>query len=103
MAWQYMSARVTLQMGTLPGLQCRTDFAGRCAFAGAGGGDLLVARGEEGFYAAVEEKVQIAAGAAVEVTLAHQQEFHEVVNVKESAPAIDPAQVAAKEESAGWR
>jgi len=32
------------------------------------------------------------------VTLTHQQEAREVVNVAESKPAIDPAQVSTKEE-----
>jgi hypothetical protein len=54
-----------------------------------------------GFYAVVQPDVQVGVTANVDVTLSHQQEAREVVNVVESALAIDPAQVSSKEELTG--
>jgi hypothetical protein len=56
---------------------------------------------KEGFYAAVESSVPIAAGSTIEVRITHQQEVREVVNVRESPPGIDPGQVAAQETVSG--
>jgi hypothetical protein len=54
-----------------------------------------------GFYLLVQSDVQVGVTANVDVTLRHQQEAREVVNVVESAPAIDPAQISTKEELTG--
>ncbi len=55
---------------------------------------------KEGFYSVTLPAIQ--AGAAnVDVTLSHQQEVHEVVNVIESPPVIDPAQIAAQQSITG--
>ena len=54
-----------------------------------------------GFYVLVQSDVQVGVTANVDVTLHHQQEAREVVNVVESAPAIDPAQISTKEELTG--
>lgn len=96
-----MSARVSLDAAGLPTLQCRTDFAGRCQFPGLAAGTYGLRVEKEGFYALAGRKVELATGSTIEATISHQQEFREVINVKESAPAIDPAQVAAKEEMSG--
>ena len=45
--------------------------------------------------------MQIDAGAAIEVTMLHQQELRETVEVHESPPAIDPAQVSSQETLSG--
>ena len=95
------SARVFLQVPPLPAVRCQTDFAGRCSFAGLAAGTYALRVEKEGFYAAVESSVQIAAGSTIEVTIAHQQEVREVVNVRESPPGIDPGQVAAQEKVSG--
>ncbi len=95
-----VSARVTLQSGALPALQCRTDFAGRCQFRALAAATYELRVEREGFYALVRS-VEIEPGATVEVAISHLQEVREVVDVKESPPAIDPAQVAAKEEISG--
>jgi len=95
------SARVTLESGSLPAVHCQTDFAGRCQFPSLPAGTYQLRVEKEGFYAAVEQNVEIAAGSNVEVTLSHQQEVREVVNVVESPPAIDPSQVAAQETISG--
>jgi Carboxypeptidase regulatory-like domain/TonB dependent receptor len=96
------SARVQLQSpsSTLP-LRCETDFAGRCEFTNLSSGAYELRVEKTGYYAAVQPNVQVGATANVDVTLPHPQEAHEVVNVVESAPAIDPAQISSKEELTG--
>jgi hypothetical protein len=81
-------------------LRCTTDFAGRCEFNNLPVGAYQIRAEKPGFYAVMQSDVQIN-GANVDITLAHQQEAHEVVNVTESAPAIDAAQIAAKDEITG--
>src|SRR5437870_1605157 len=96
------SARVLLQP-TPPAIprRCETDFAGRCQFAGLSPGTYQVRMEKEGFYALVLPTVQIGTTANLEVTLSHQREVREVVNVAESPPAIDPAQISAQEKLSG--
>ncbi len=92
------SARVELQPPPPAlALRCETDFAGRCEFNNLPSGTYEVRTEKTGFYAMVQSGVQIS-GANVDLILSHQQEAHEVVNVTESAPAIDPGQIATKEE-----
>jgi hypothetical protein len=96
------SARVLLQTSPqAEPLLCETDFAGRCPFAGLSPGTYQVRVEKEGFYALVMPAVQVVANANLEVSLAHQQEVREVVNVVESPPAIDPAQVSSQEKLSG--
>jgi len=96
------AARVELQ-GPPPtlSLRCETDFAGRCDFSNLYSGPYELHAEKTGFYAASESGVQASTTTSVEVTLPRQQEAHEVVNVTESAPAIDPEQISAKEELSG--
>src|SRR5580692_3015738 len=95
-------ARVELQPPSpaLP-LHCETDFAGRCEFTNLSIGTYELRVEKIGFYAISQSDVQVGVIANVEVTLSHLQEAREVVNVAESAPAIDPAQVSTKEELTG--
>jgi hypothetical protein len=96
------SARVQLQ--PLPpalALRCGTDFAGHCEFTGLSSGACELRVEKDGFYAVVQPDVQVGLTANVDVTLSHQREALEVVNVMESAPAIDPAQISSKEELTG--
>jgi len=96
------SARVQLQAPppAIP-LRCETDFAGHCEFTDLSSGTYELRVEKTGFYAAVQPDVQAGLTANVDVTLSHQQEAREVVNVVESPPAIDPAQISAKEELTG--
>ncbi len=96
------SARVQLQAPppALP-LRCGTDFAGHCEFTDLSSGTYELRVEKTGFYAAIQPDVQVGVTANVDVTLSHQQEAREVVNVVESAPAIDPAQISSKEELSG--
>jgi hypothetical protein len=96
------SARVQLQ--ALPpalALRCGTDFAGHCEFRGLSSGSYELRVEKTGFYASVQRAVQVGITANVDVTVSHQHEAREVVNVVESAPAIDPSQISSKEELSG--
>src|SRR5271169_1185948 len=100
------SARVQLQAPPPAlALGCGTDFAGHCEFTGLSSGTYDLRVEKTGYYVVLQSEVRVdvqaGATATVDVTLSHQQEAHEVVNVVESAPAIDPAQVSSKEELTG--
>src|ERR1700723_2899799 len=94
------SARVVLQLPPLPAIRCQTDFTGRCQFPSLPVGQYLLRVEKEGFYA-ILEYIKITPGSAVEVAISHQQEVREIVDVHESSPAIDLAQVAAQETISG--
>ncbi|MGA8213243.1 MAG: carboxypeptidase regulatory-like domain-containing protein [Candidatus Sulfotelmatobacter sp.] len=96
------SARVQLQPPppAIP-LRCGTDFAGHCEFTELSSGTYQLRVEKTGFYAVVQPDVQVGVTADVDVTVRHQQEAHEVIDVVESAPAIDPAQISAKDELTG--
>jgi len=95
------SARVLLESPPLPSVRCQTDFTGRCQLPSLPAGSYQLRVEKEGFYAAVQQSVQITPASSIEVTIAHQQEVREVVNVVESPPAIDAAQIAAQETISG--
>jgi len=94
-------ARVTVGSAQRPTLQCETNFAGRCKFWNLPAGTYQVHVEKQGFYSLTLPTVQFAAAASLEVTLSHQQEVREIVNVIESPPAIDPAQIASVEKLSG--
>jgi Carboxypeptidase regulatory-like domain len=96
------SARVQLQgpPPLLP-LRCGTDFAGHCEFFDLPLGTYELHVEKTGYYATSQPDVQVGAATHIDVTLSHQAETRVVVNVTESAPAIDPAQVSSKEELTG--
>jgi hypothetical protein len=95
------SARVFLEAPPQPAIRCETDFTGRCQFPSLQAGSYQIRVEKEGFYAAMQQSVQIESDSTIEVALSHQQEVREVVSVVESPPAIDPAQVAAQETISG--
>jgi Carboxypeptidase regulatory-like domain len=80
--------------------RCITDFAGRCEFSNPPAGSFELRVEKTGFYALVQPQMEVATP-YLEAVLNHQHEAHEVVNVTESAPAIDPTQIASKEELTG--
>ncbi len=97
-----VSARVQLQpLPPANPLRCETDFAGRCEFSNLSSGAYELRVEKTGYYAVLHSDVQVGATSNVDVTLSHPQEAHEVVDVSESAPAIDPAQISSKEELTG--
>ena len=81
-------------------LRCVTDFAGHCEFSKLSAPAYQLRVEKQGFYAVTLATVQPGA-AHIEVTLSHQQEVREVVDVIESPPAIDPAQIAAQQTLSG--
>ncbi len=96
------SARVLLSTASQTNpMHCETDFAGHCTFIGLAEGTFQLRVEKQGFYKAVPVSVQPEATAAVDVALSHVQEIRSVVNVNESPPAIDPAQVSSKEQISG--
>src|SRR6266567_5641952 len=95
------SARVSLQASPLPAVRCQTDFTGRCQFPALPAGEYQLRVEKEGFYALVQSSVNIAPSSSVDVSISHQQEVREIVDVHESPPAIDPAQIAAQETISG--
>ena len=96
------SARVLLQAPppAIP-LRCETDFAGHCEFTTLAPGTYELRVEKTGYYAVAQPDLQVGVAANMDVTLSHEQQAREVVNVVESAPAIDPAQVSTKEELTG--
>ena len=80
-------------------IRCESDLAGRCRFVNLSGGPWRLRVEREGFYVLALSPVQ--ASGTLEVTLVHQQEVRETVNVLESSPAIDPEQVSSQEQLTG--
>src|SRR5579862_5257356 len=96
------SAVVQLNAAQQPAsLRCETDFAGRCLFTSLVAQTYQLRIQKQGFYAALVPAVQPQEMPSLDVTLAHQREIHEVVNVQEPTPEINPAQIASKEELTG--
>jgi hypothetical protein len=81
--------------------RCETDFSGRCELTGISAGAHEVRIEKVGFYAAILPTVEVGEVSEVEVSLAAVHELHEVITVTESPPAIDQAQISAKEELTG--
>jgi hypothetical protein len=95
------SARVLLEALSGTTAQCLTDFNGRCQFPLLASGTYKLRVEKERFYAAEEPRVEIAPGATIDVSISRQQEVKETVDVHESPPQIDAAQVAAQETISG--
>jgi hypothetical protein len=89
------AARVELQ-GPGGTLRCDTDRAGKCTFAPIAGAPWHLRVEKESFY--VFSLLAVQTSGTLEVTLARQQEVRETVNVVESSPAINPAQVSSREQ-----
>ncbi len=82
-------ARVTLTNAT-GSAKCETNDAGHCEVAGLQPGTYQLRAEKEGYFAATEPRVQVGVTEEAEVTLNHQRELVERVNVVYSPPAIDP-------------
>ena len=96
------AARVQLQPSPPAiALHCETDFDGHCEFPALPPGSYELRVEKITYYAISQSNVRPEVTPNVDVTLSHQQEAREVVNVTESAPAIDPAQISSKEELTG--
>jgi Carboxypeptidase regulatory-like domain/TonB dependent receptor len=95
------AARVSLQANGQPPIRCQTDYSGRCFFPNLAPGQYQLRVEKEGYYATQQPSVDLNRASMLEVTISHQQELREVVNVQESSPAIDPAQVSSQETLTG--
>jgi hypothetical protein len=95
------SAQVFLEAASGSTAQCLTDFNGRCQFPSLRAGTYKLRVEKERFYSAEEASVEIAPGATIEVSISRQQEVKETVDVHESPPQIDAAQVGAQETISG--
>jgi hypothetical protein len=78
-----------------------TDFAGHCTFSKLLPEHYELRVAKPGFYQAVLTSLDPSTTSRIDVTLSHQQEVRETVNVVESTPAINPAQVSSKEQLTG--
>jgi hypothetical protein len=95
------AARVLMSSSQFPDLRCQTDFAGRCRFLNLPTGAYRIQVEKQDYYSLTLSSVQFPDTANLEMTLSHQQEVREVVNVVESPPAIDPAQISSVEKLSG--
>jgi len=93
-------ARILLQASALQ-LRCETRFAGRCQFINLVPGSYQLRVEKPGFYAALQNTIEVGLTSSVEVQLLHQREVREVVDVVESQPAIDPVQTSSQEQLTG--
>ncbi len=78
-------------------LRCESDFAGRCEFNSLQPGTYKLHVEKVGFYRLDFPEVRFPQTNSVDVTLTHEQELKETVNVVESPPAIDPEKVETSE------
>jgi len=79
--------------------RCETDVVGRCQFRNLSESAWRLTVEKEGFYIFALPAVQ--KSGILEITLTHQHEVRETVNVIESSPAIDPSQVSSQEQLSG--
>lgn len=92
------AARVQLE-GPPKSAKCETDLTGHCRLAGLSSAPWHIRVDKEGFYAADVPGVQDSG--TLEVDIHRQEEVRENVNVVESVPAINPAQVSSQEQLSG--
>ena len=82
-------------------LRCQTSTVGACTVPSSGSGPYRVRVEKETFYAAEASDLHFDLISSVELTLVHQREVREVVEVVESQPAINPEQINAQERISG--
>ena len=93
------SARVVLvRAETQTAVSSNTDDAGRHEFNALTPGAYQLRVEKEDFYGAIINDVRVGQTESLEVTLYHQQEIAETVNVYDSPRAIDPARTEVKED-----
>ena len=85
---------VLFQSPTQTAARATTDAAGRHDFSLPTGGVYQLKTEKEGFYASTSDNVRVGEASSLEITIYHQQEIAETVNVYASPHAIDPAKTA---------
>jgi hypothetical protein len=78
-------------------LRGETNYAGRYEFTRLPAGIYQLQVEKEGFFALVHREVRVGETESVEVTLNHQREFVERVNVTYSPPTVDPARTTSSQ------
>ena len=90
-------ARIVLEQTETQSLvRGETDSAGRHEFTLTNAGSYRIQIEKEGFYASTTD-VRINEAQTMDITIYHQQEIAETVNVYDSPPAIDPGRTASME------
>lgn len=84
-----------------PSLHCQTSPAGMCVLTVVSSSPYKARVEKENFYATEAADLRFDQTTNLELTLAHQREVREVVDVVESPPAINPEQVNAQEQISG--
>jgi Carboxypeptidase regulatory-like domain/TonB-dependent Receptor Plug Domain/TonB dependent receptor len=75
-----------------------TDFAGRVAMTGLAPGIYQMRVEKQGFYSHKLDRVELGKAESLEITLEHEQEIRESVDVSSAPPTIDHARTAAVDE-----
>jgi hypothetical protein len=75
-----------------------TDFQGRVAMTGLAPGLYQMRVEKQGFYSAKLERVEVGKAESFEVTLGHEQEIRESVDVTSAPPTIDQTRTVASDE-----
>ncbi len=88
---------VVVQAETQIALKGETDYAGHYNFTDLAAGRYRLRVEKEGFYATLLDHLQPGTTQTLEITLYHQQEIAESVNVVDSPKAIDPTETAVSE------
>ncbi|MCI0662612.1 MAG: TonB-dependent receptor [Acidobacteria bacterium] len=92
------SARIALtRTETKEVVRCESDFAGRCELTSLSPGNYQLIVEKIGFYAVTSKDIQVGDSPTLAVTLNHEQEIRESIDVVNSPPAIDPAKTEAGE------
>ncbi len=78
-------------------LRCETDYAGHCTFSGLAPGTYIARIQKANFYQLTIPNVRVGFTESLDITLHHEQEIHESVDVIASPPAIDPEHTARTE------
>jgi Carboxypeptidase regulatory-like domain len=92
------SARITLtRTGTKEIVRCDSDYSGRCELTSLYPGNYQLLVEKTGFYAVTSKEIQVGETPTLAVTLNHEQEIRETIDVVNSPPAIDPAKTEAGE------
>ena len=86
------SARIALTPtgGQAQAVKGETDYAGRYKFTDLDPGVYRLRVEKEGFYAVTHDEVRVGETQVTDVTLNHEREFYEAVNVVASPATIDP-------------
>jgi hypothetical protein len=85
-------ALVTLSSGNKT-VQLQTDYSGHCEFLSSFPVPYQISVEKSGYYRAVEHSVDPQTR-SVELTLTHEQQLRQEVNVVETPPLVDPGQIS---------